>query len=137
TATAAPGRSADTDAVVRAAVLTLVNQERAKAGCGPLVADPALAELAGDFSDDMAARGFFDHTDPDGKSPWDRATAAGIGYLGGENIARGQQTPAEVMDAWMNSPGHRANILNCDYKKLGVGVHEGTGGPWWTQDFGF
>ena len=41
------------------------------------------------------------------------------------------------MDAWMNSPGHRANILNCSYQRLGVGVHEGTGGPWWTQDFGF
>ncbi|MGA5704248.1 CAP domain-containing protein [Peterkaempfera bronchialis] len=136
-ATGSSSRVGDTRATVAAAVLTLVNQERSRAGCGPLVADAGLAALATDFSDSMAARGFFDHTDPDGKSPWDRATAVGISYLGGENIARGQQTPEEVMDAWMNSPGHRANILNCDYKRLGVGVHEGPGGPWWTQDFGF
>ncbi|WP_308188964.1 CAP domain-containing protein [Streptacidiphilus sp. ASG 303] len=134
---ASTGRSADSRAAVASAVLTLVNQERAKAGCSPVATDPHLAKLARDFSDDMAARGFFDHTDPDGRSPWDRAAAAGISYLGGENIARGQQTPEEVMDAWMNSPGHRANILNCDYKRLGIGVHEGAGGPWWTQDFGF
>lgn len=57
--------------------------------------------------------------------------------LGGENIARGQADAQAVMDAWMNSDGHRANILNCDYKTLGVGVHFGSGGPWWTQDFGF
>ncbi|MFD0328838.1 CAP domain-containing protein [Streptacidiphilus monticola] len=57
--------------------------------------------------------------------------------LGGENIARGQQTPAAVMDAWMHSPGHRANILNCSYHSLGVGAYFAPGGPWWTQDFGF
>ncbi|WP_324603492.1 CAP domain-containing protein [Streptomyces sp. SPB074] len=100
-------------------------------------ADDALASLATAFSDDMAARGFFDHTDPDGDSPWDRAKQAGVGNLGGENIARGQADAASVMKSWMNSPGHRANILNCDYKTLGVGVHFGPGGPWWTQDFGF
>jgi uncharacterized protein YkwD len=85
----------------------------------------------------MAARGFFDHTDPDGATPWDRAEKAGISDLGGENIARGQADAAAVMEAWMNSPGHRANILNCDFKTLGVGVHFGSGGPWWTQDFGY
>lgn len=85
----------------------------------------------------MAARGFFDHTDPDGATPWDRAAKAGIAGLGGENIARGQADAAAVMEAWMNSPGHRANILNCDFKTLGVGVHLGSGGPWWTQDFGY
>lgn len=62
---------------------------------------------------------------------------AGISDLGGENIARGQADAAAVMQAWMNSPGHRANILNCDFKTLGVGVHLGSGGPWWTQDFGY
>lgn len=119
------------------AVLTLVNQERAKVGCSPLRADASLAGLAQDFSDDMAARGFFDHTDPDGKTPWDRADQAGVQNLGGENIARGQADAAAVMDSWMNSEGHRANILNCDYTRLGVGIHTGSGGPWWTQDFGF
>ncbi|MER5357097.1 CAP domain-containing protein [Streptomyces sp. NPDC002785] len=121
----------------QAAVLALVNQERAKVGCSPVTARASLASLAQDFSDDMAARGFFDHTDPDGHSPWDRASKAGVQGLGGENIARGQADAQAVMDSWMSSDGHRANILNCDYKTLGVGVHFGAGGPWWTQDFGF
>lgn len=120
-----------------AAVLTLVNAERAKVGCSPVRADAALASLAGDFSSDMAERDFFDHTDPSGATPWDRAEQAGISDLGGENIARGQANAQSVMDAWMNSPGHRANILNCDYKTMGVGAHFAPGGPWWTQDFGF
>ncbi|WP_307805024.1 CAP domain-containing protein [Streptomyces sp. VRA16 Mangrove soil] len=118
-------------------ILALVNQERAKVGCSPVTADSGLAALAGDFSQDMAARDFFDHTDPDGATPWDRAKKAGISDLGGENIARGQANAQSVMDAWMNSAGHKANILNCDFKTLGVGVHFGSGGPWWTQDFGY
>ncbi|QNP69950.1 CAP domain-containing protein [Streptomyces roseirectus] len=125
------------EAQAAAQVLVLVNEERAKVGCSPLAANSALADLARKFSEDMAARGFFDHTDPDGKSPWDRAAAAGVGDLAGENIARGQADAASVMEAWMNSPGHKANILNCDFKTLGVGVHFGSGGPWWTQDFGY
>lgn len=120
-----------------AAVLSLVNEERAKAGCQPLEHDTQLAQLARDFSRDMAERGFFSHTDPDGNGPWDRADAAGIGNLGGENIARGQPDAISVMESWMNSDGHRANILNCDFTTLGVGVHEAAGGPWWTQAFGY
>ncbi|MBZ3904048.1 CAP domain-containing protein [Streptomyces griseiscabiei] len=120
-----------------AAVLLLVNEERAKAGCSPVAANSDLAKLAETFSADMALRGFFDHTTPDGDDPWDRAAALGITGLGGENIARGQATAEAVMEAWMNSPGHKANILNCDFKTLGVGVHLGDGGPWWTQDFGY
>ncbi|SES15507.1 Uncharacterized conserved protein YkwD, contains CAP (CSP/antigen 5/PR1) domain [Streptomyces sp. yr375] len=125
------------EAQAAAEVLRLVNVERSKVGCSALSANSALSGLAEKFSDDMAARGFFDHTDPDGASPWDRAAKAGISDLGGENIARGQSDAAAVMEAWMNSPGHRANILNCDFKTLGVGVHFGSGGPWWTQDFGY
>ncbi|MFI9582518.1 CAP domain-containing protein [Streptomyces sp. NPDC052236] len=124
-------------AAAEAAVLSLVNEERAKVGCSPVRADAALADLAGNFSADMAARDFFDHTNPDGLTPWDRAAQAGVESLGGENIARGQADAAAVMTSWMNSDGHRANILNCDYKTLGVGVHLGAGGPWWTQNFGF
>ncbi|MGW6021797.1 CAP domain-containing protein [Streptomyces sp. NPDC055099] len=130
-------KSPSAESVAEADVLTLVNQERAKVGCSPVSGDAALAALAGDFSSDMAERDFFDHTDPDGATPWDRAEKAGISDLGGENIARGQANAQSVMDAWMNSPGHRANILNCDYKTLGVGAHFAPGGPWWTQDFGF
>lgn len=124
-------------AAAEAEVLTLVNKERAKVGCSPVRADAGLADLASDFSADMASRGFFDHTDPDGDTPWDRADQAGVKGLGGENIARGQADAAAVMNSWMNSDGHRANILNCDYKTLGMGVVMGDGGPWWTQDFGF
>ncbi|MFD7181879.1 CAP domain-containing protein [Streptomyces sp. NPDC056637] len=135
---AAPSLKAPSgEASAEAQVLVLVNTERAKVGCSPVTADSGLASLAGNFSADMAARGFFDHTDPDGATPWDRAKKAGITDLGGENIARGQANAQSVMDSWMNSPGHRANILNCDYKTLGVGVHFASGGPWWTQDFGF
>ncbi|MDH6137007.1 uncharacterized protein YkwD [Kitasatospora sp. MAA4] len=120
-----------------ARVLALVNQDRRQVGCGPLTADRRLDALAQRHSDDMAARGFFAHTDPDGRSPWDRARAASIGYLGGENIARGQPTPEAVVSAWMDSPGHRANLLDCRFTTLGTGLHQGAGGPWWTQDFGY
>ncbi|MFJ9061279.1 CAP domain-containing protein [Streptomyces sp. NPDC102409] len=142
TSSATPSREAEAPASpsatsAQAAVLSLVNQERTKVGCSPVTASAALTALAQDFSDDMAARDFFGHTDPDGATPWDRADAAGVEGLGGENIARGQADAQAVMDAWMSSEGHRANILNCDYKTLGVGVHLGAGGPWWTQDFGF
>ncbi|MFD7748408.1 CAP domain-containing protein [Streptomyces sp. NPDC059698] len=126
-----------TDASARSQVLALVNQERAKAGCSPLSTSAPLTSLAQDFSEDMAARGFFDHTDPDGDTPWDRAAQAGVQGLGAENIARGQAGPQEVMDAWMNSEGHRTNVLNCDYKTIGIGVQEGPEGPWWVQSFGF
>lgn len=126
-----------TDASARTEVLALVNQERAKVGCSPLSTSAPLTSLAQNFSEDMAARGFFDHTDPDGDTPWDRAAQAGVQGLGAENIARGQADAKAVMEAWMNSEGHRENILNCDYKTIGIGVHEGSGGPWWVQNFGF
>ncbi|MGW7367719.1 CAP domain-containing protein [Streptomyces sp. NPDC054841] len=125
------------EAAVEAQVLDLVNEERAKVGCSPVRADASLGALAGSFSEDMAGRGFFDHTDPDGDTPWDRAAQAGVSGLGAENIARGQADARTVMNSWMNSDGHRANILNCEYKTLGVGVSFAEGGPWWTQDFGF
>ncbi|MEU6344964.1 CAP domain-containing protein [Streptomyces sp. NPDC046977] len=133
----APPVESGSESAAEAAVLALVNQERATAGCQPVTDDKQLDSLASDFSADMAARAFFDHTDPDGDDPWDRAAQAGVKDLGGENIARGQATAEEVMTAWMNSDGHRANILNCDFKTLGVGAVFGDGGPWWTQDFGY
>ncbi|MEV6330950.1 CAP domain-containing protein [Streptomyces sp. NPDC051909] len=135
--TAAARSLATREQAAEAEVVRLVNAERAKVGCVPIRSDAELAALAGAFSADMAARNFFDHTDPDGATPWSRAQKAGITDLGGENIARGQVDAAAVMKSWMASDGHRANILNCDYTALGVGVHFGSGGPWWTQDFGF
>ncbi|WP_051969403.1 sigma-70 family RNA polymerase sigma factor [Kitasatospora azatica] len=118
-------------------VLDLVNSQRSQNGCGPLSSNAKLQLAAQRQSDDMAARQFFDHTNPDGAGPQQRIDAAGYQWSSwGENIARGQSDPASVMDSWMNSPGHRANILNCAFKEIGVGVHLGPGGPWWTQDFG-
>ncbi|WP_030220564.1 CAP domain-containing protein [Streptomyces bikiniensis] len=133
----APASTTNRNDAAEAEVLRLVNNERATVGCTPVTADARLASLAGAFSADMAARGFFDHTDPDGDTPWARAQQAGVPTLAGENIARGQADAAAVMESWMNSDGHRANILNCDFKTMGVGVYFGDGGPWWTQDFGY
>ncbi|MER7793670.1 CAP domain-containing protein [Streptomyces sp. NPDC097640] len=132
-----PGNPDKAEKAAARQVLALVNEERSKAGCAPVTADPKLTQLAQDFSDDMALRGFFDHLDPDGDTPWERAEQVGIVNLGGENIARGQEDAQAVMDSWMNSSGHRANILNCGYKTLGVGTNFGADGPWWTQDFGY
>ncbi len=130
-----PG-AADAAGTAAARVLELVNAERAAAGCPALVADPSLDALAQGHSADMAERGYFDHTDPDGATPWDRAEAAGVDGLAAENIARGQADAEGVVRAWMDSPGHRANILSCSSTRHGLGVVHGAGGPWWTQVFG-
>ncbi|MGW0750482.1 CAP domain-containing protein [Streptomyces sp. NPDC002587] len=119
------------------AVLALVNKERAAAGCGPLTANAKLSAAARSYSDTMARSGVMSHTGPDGSTMTTRVEAAGYGWSRlGENIARGQADAAAVMNAWMNSPGHKANILNCAFREIGIGVHKGDGGPWWTQDFG-
>ncbi len=116
-------------------VLALVNQERAAAGCRPVSADGGLAGVAAAHSADMRDRGYFDHVNLAGQSPFDRASAAGVSARA-ENIARGQADAAAVMSSWMKSPGHRANILDCSLTRLGVGIADGGGGPWWTQLFG-
>lgn len=119
-------------------VLELVNEERAKRSLSPLSWSDELAEVARAHSEDMLKRNFFSHTNPDGKSPFDRMRAYGISYRSaGENIAAGQKTPEAVVEAWMNSEGHRANILNSSYTKLGVGYVSGNGayGTYWTQNF--
>ncbi|MFB7617257.1 CAP domain-containing protein [Kitasatospora sp. NPDC056181] len=131
-ATAASGTAAE----YAQQVVDLVNAQRAQNGCGPLTAEPRLATAAQGHSEDMAARNYFDHASPEGYHADHRIEATGYRWSAwGENIARGQKDPAAVMDAWMNSPGHRANILNCSFKQIGVGVKTGSGGPWWTQVF--
>lgn len=114
-------------------VVKLTNAARAKAGCKPLKHDPELRAAALAHSKDMAARGFFDHEAPDGDGPEDRIRDAGFAPIGswGENIAAGQRTAAEVMAGWMDSPGHKANILTCAYTHIGVGF----AGGHWTQAF--
>ncbi|MFJ6383972.1 CAP domain-containing protein [Kitasatospora sp. NPDC092039] len=135
-ATAAPPAGGGASPSYAQQVVDLVNVERSKAGCGPVSAEPRLASAAQSHSDDMADRGYFDHASPEGNHADHRIEAAGYSWsTWGENIARGQKDPAAVMVSWMNSPGHRANILNCSFKQLGVGVRTGTNGPWWTQVF--
>ncbi|MET9393041.1 CAP domain-containing protein [Streptomyces sp. NPDC006624] len=121
-----------------AAVTDLTNRERARAGLPPLAADPRLTAAAQAHSADMVARAFYAHTAPDGTRPWDRAAAAGSTRRAiGENIACGQRSPADVVEGWMNSPGHRANILQPGFTHLGVGfAGGGRAGSYWTQLFG-
>ncbi|MBE1585883.1 CAP domain-containing protein [Nonomuraea angiospora] len=119
-------------------VLRLTNAERAKGGCQPLKHDPQLRAAAFGHSDDMAKQGYFDHTSKDGRSFMDRIRAAGFsgGNAFAENIAFGQPSPASVVEGWMNSAGHRANIMNCRYNLIGVGVAKNSQGRiYWTQDF--
>ena len=132
----AQAAAAPADPTAEAAVLALVNEARVDAGCGALTADPALAAVARAHSTDMRDRDYFSHTSPEGLSPFDRAEQAGVDHSRAENIAFGQADAAAVMEAWLESPGHRQNILDCELTRLGVGVAEGPGGPWWTQLFG-
>lgn len=117
-------------------VVTLVNQERAKAGCGAVTINSQLTTAAQLHSEDQAAHQKMSHDGSDGSDFVTRAKRAGYQYAIGENVAYGYETAAAVMEGWMNSPGHRANILNCDAKAIGVGVATGGGRLYWTQDFG-
>ncbi|MFN3431454.1 MAG: CAP domain-containing protein [Candidatus Sericytochromatia bacterium] len=118
-------------------VFTLVNQERAKVGAKPLVLSDAINKCAQFRSQDMATRNYFSHTDPDGNSPFYWLKQYGISYTtAGENIAMGQTSAASVMSGWMNSSGHKANILKTSYGKIGIGVAKNSAGRlYWTQLF--
>ncbi|WP_329403186.1 CAP domain-containing protein [Streptomyces melanogenes] len=118
-------------------VVDLANAERAKAGCSPFKADRRLNASAQAHADDMAARDYYEHNSPEGRNAGDRMSAAGYDWhKWGENIHRGPKTPADAMRDWMNSPGHRANLLDCGFKDIGVGVNLSGNGPWWVQNFG-
>jgi uncharacterized YkwD family protein len=113
-------------------VVTLVNQERTKAGLKPLTSDSSLSAMAMDKAKDMYNNHYFDHTSPTYGSPFDMMKSHGIRFTyAGENIAMGQRTPQEVMSAWMNSTGHRENILSPNYTKIGVSYYNGE----WVQEF--
>ncbi|WP_150242028.1 CAP domain-containing protein [Nocardiopsis quinghaiensis] len=114
-------------------VVTLVNNERAEAGCGPLSVDSQLTAAAQEHSEDMDRRDYMSHENPEGEGPGDRARRHGYDAWGAENVAKGQTSPEQVMDAWMNSEGHRRNILNCGLVSIGVGES----GNAWTQKFGW
>jgi len=117
-----------------AEVVRLVNVERRKAGLPELSQDWQLSRVARYKSQDMKDRGYFSHTSPTYGSPFEMMRSFGISYRSaGENIAKGQSTPAAVVTAWMNSSGHRANILNKSFTHIGVGYV--AGGNYWTQMF--
>ncbi|WP_099904106.1 CAP domain-containing protein [Streptomyces sp. TLI_171] len=115
----------------------MVNDIRTRHELSRLRDDPVLATAARAHSADMARRHFFDHVDPDGTTPFDRMRAYGDSAPGGENIAVGQRSSSEVVLAWMNSPGHRRNILDPRFTRIGVGTHSAPDGVRWTQNFGF
>ncbi|MGX9757421.1 CAP domain-containing protein [Clostridioides difficile] len=118
-------------------VVDLVNVERSKAGLNPLTLDADVSNVATKKSQDMIDNNYFAHNSPTYGSPFDMLKKFGISYkTAGENIAMGQKTPKEVVNAWMNSEGHRKNILNPNYSKIGVGVAQKSGGSiYWTQIF--
>ena len=123
-----------------ARVLDLTNAERQKAGLPPLSLNPQLGTAAQNYSQVLASTGCFEHTC--GPVPDFAERDAQAGYSGwtavGENIAAGYQTPESVVSGWMDSPGHRANILSPKYTEIGIGLVSGGGkfGTYWTQEFG-
>ncbi|GAA3461759.1 uncharacterized protein YkwD [Saccharothrix longispora] len=118
-----------------AEVVALVNDARELAGCTPLTVDERVVRAARDHTTDMADRDYFSHTTPEGVDFAQRMRSAGHPNPGGENIAKGQRSAEQVMTAWMNSDGHRRNILNCGFTTIGVGLD--TRGWYWTQNFGW
>lgn len=115
-------------------VAELVNEQRSKHGLSPLKLSEELSAVARAKSQDMRDNGYFSHNSPTYGSPFDMLKSFGISYkAAGENIAHGYSTPEAVVNGWMNSPGHRANILNADFTELGVGYVES--GNYWTQLF--
>jgi uncharacterized protein YkwD len=116
-----------------AAFVSQMNSHRQVAGCGALTWNDGVALVALAHSQDMVNRGFFSHTNPDGDSPWDRLAAGEVTWNGGagENIAAGTSDATTVLNMWLNSPGHRANIENCEFTHHGVGLASGH----WTHVF--
>ncbi len=115
-------------------VVRLVNVQRSQNGLAPLTMNWELSRVARYKSQDMVDKKYFSHTSPTYGSPFDMMKSFGISYrTAGENIAYGQRTPQEVVTAWMNSSGHRANILNSSFTQIGVGYV--AAGNYWTQMF--
>jgi uncharacterized YkwD family protein len=124
--------SGETTGTFERQVVDLVNQERGKAGLKDLRMRDDLNKVAETKSADMVNKRYFSHQSPTYGSPFDMLKRFGISYrTAGENIAQGQRTPGEVVDAWMKSPGHRQNILNAQFDSIGVGEVDKT----WTQLF--
>lgn len=117
-----------------AEVIRLVNEIRAENGLHPLTANWELSRVARYKSQDMLDKGYFAHNSPTYGTPFQMIKAFGLSFrTAGENIAKGYATPQAVVNGWMNSSGHRANILNSSYKQIGVGYV--AKGNYWTQMF--
>lgn len=117
-------------------VLDLVNKERAKNNLSPLMLNNSLSNVAQLKSEDMKNKNYFDHTSPTYGSPFDMMKKFNISYkYAGENIAKGQKTAEAVVNAWMNSEGHRKNILNSKFTDMGIGYVKANGTTYWTQMF--
>jgi uncharacterized protein YkwD len=140
-------RSADAQLTPQQKVLEIVNIHRANAGCPALKMHTKLTTAAQRHASDMANRNFFSHTGSNGSTMVSRVDATGYPWMMlGENIAAGQATPRSVVNAWMNSPSHRANILNCSFREIGIGyvyqsndTYPTASSPYryyWVQDFG-
>ncbi len=118
-------------------MLWLLNQTRTRQGLGQLTLDPQASVVARQHGQDMCARRYFSHTTPEGRQPWDRLKAGGVRFrAAGENIAMGHPTPTDVHRGWMESQGHRENILRPVFTRVGLGLYvcrDGT--PYWTQLF--
>ena len=129
--------STSPSAPVQQQVLSLVNENRRRGGCGDLSLDRRLIVAAYGHAADMARRGYFAHESPNGEGTGDRVHDAGYRWTRyGENIARGQDSPYEVVDGWMHSAVHRENIMDCRLHQMGIGLAFGVGRtPYWVQDF--
>ena len=118
-------------------ILALVNRSRVKAGLRALQVSAALTRAAQAKADDMARRDYFDHNSPEGRTPWDFLAAEGYRYSdAGENLAAGWRTDEELMQGWMASHGHRANILSRTFQETGIGIARGAKGFVVVEMFG-
>ena len=116
-------------------VVHSVNKIREQQGCKPLKVARKLNKSAQRHAEDMSAKNYFSHTSADGRSWVSRQRATGWKKPGGENIARGFDAADSVMVAWMNSPLHRKNIVNCNFRHIGIGFT--ADGEYWVQNFGY
>ena len=132
---ASPADAASSTVELRNAVVKLTNSARATKGCKPLKQNSRLTNAAQGHANDMAAKNYFSHTSANGRS-WDqRIKKAGWKKPGGENIAYGFDAAGAVVNAWLNSPGHKRNIMDCQFKYIGIGFN--ADGDYTVQDFGY
>ena len=137
---AAPSASTVTTAstatsTLRHSVVHLTNVQRAARGCRPLKYNYTLQKAAQRHANDMANKNYFSHNSKDGTPWWKVIMRAGYKDPGGQNIARGFAGASGVVKAWLNSPSHRKNIMNCQFRTIGIGFNGD--GDYWVQDFGY